>query len=185
MSELMGIEVMEDGYGGRVRLAISDFEDGITRQLPRNLQFGPHEPIGPLFGCSDDQATHLGESYCMPALDHAFAWRTGMVPHRTGLAVKEMGDWRSVWCGVPNLPSSLLRGIARKAGVHIYLDGDDVVYANALFLSVHARYAGLRQVALPAPATVVDAYTRQKIAERARTFGIYLERGETGSWLLE
>jgi len=121
----------------------------------------------------------------MPALDRDWQWRTGMVANKTGLAVKEFKDWCSVWCGVPNIPSPVLRGIAKKASVHIYLDTDDVVYASKLMLAVHTRYSGLRHIVLPGPSTVVDAFLRKTIAKNVKTFDVRIERGTTGIWLLE
>ena len=185
VSALTGIALADEGYGGRVRLAVTDFGDEITQNVPRNLQFGTYEPTGPLLWCVDKAARHLGEAYCMPALGKDWLWKTGMLAGKTALAVKELGDWRSVWCGVPNPSSSLLRGIARKAGVHIYLDTDDVVYANARLLAVHTRYAGTRSIALPRPASVTDAFTREPIAAKADAFEARMERGATGGWLLE
>lgn len=185
VSELTGIDIAEEGFGGKVRLAITDFEDHITRDVPRNLLFGANEPTGPLFWCVDKDARHIGEQYCMPALDRDWQWRTGMVANKTGLAVKEFKDWRSVWCAVPNLPSPLLRGVAKTAGVHVYLDTDDVVYANDLLLAVHTRYSGTRRVALPRPCNVTDAFTHKRIAANAAAFDIHMEKGTTGIWLLE
>jgi len=185
MSALIGIELAEEGLGGRIRLAITDFKDDITRGVPRNSPFGPHEPIGPLLWCVDEKARHLGEMHCMPAYGKDWKPKVGVFCNKTGLAAKELQDWRSVWCGVPNPPSSLLRGVARKAGVNVYLDSDDVVYANALFLAVHARYAGTRTISLPKTSTVIDAFTGENVARNARSFEVQLGRGDTGIWLLE
>ena len=185
VSALTGIALAEEGLGGRVRLALTDFEDEITRDVPRSLLFGTYEPTGPLLWCVDKDARHLGEEYCMPALDSDWKWKTGMLAGKTALAVKEFGHWRSVWCGVPNLPSPLLRGIARKASVHVYVDTDDVVYANAHLLAVHTRYSGVRRIALPRPSRVMDAFTREPIAANAGVFEIHMERGATGVWLLD
>jgi len=185
VSGLTEIDIVEEGYGGKVRLAITDFDNDITKDVPRNLMFGTNEPTGPLFWCVDKNAQHMGEQYCMPALDRDWRWRTGMVANKTGLAVKEFKDWRSVWCGVPNIPSPLLRGIAKRAGVHIYVDTDDVVYANKLLVAVHTRYSGKRHIVLPKPSAVVDAFTRKTIARNAKAFDVHMERGTTGIWLLE
>jgi hypothetical protein len=184
VSDLTGIKIVEEGFGGKVRLAITDFENDITKEVPRNLLFGTNEPTGPLFWCIDKDAQHIGEQYCMPALGSDWQWRTGMVANKTGLAVKEFKDWRSVWCGVPNIPSPLLRGIAKKAGAHVYVDTDDVVYANALLLAVHTRYSGARHIVLPRRSTVTDAFTRKTIAKKTSAFDVHMERGTTGIWLL-
>ena len=185
VSALTGLHLVEEGFGGRVRLAITDFEHPITQDVPRGLRFGVNEPTGPLFWCVDKDARHLGEQYCMPALDRNWQWRTGMVASKTGLAVREFADWRSVWCGVPNVPSPVLRGVARTAGVHVYVDTDDVVYANALLLAVHTHYAGTRRIALPKRSSVRDAFTGKTVAANTDAFELRMERGATGIWRLE
>ncbi|MFC1461522.1 hypothetical protein ACFLQR_03265 [Verrucomicrobiota bacterium] len=178
MSELMGIELAFEKSAGRPRLAITNFEHPITRELPRGIQFSTPEKIGPLFWCADTEAISLGEIYAMFGL------------YKTGLAVKEIKggapekDWKSVWCGVPNLPSYLLRGIARFAGVHIYSDANDALYANNVLLAVHTRYAGLRTIRLPKPMNVIDAFTGDDVARGASSFQAHLDRGCTGCWLL-
>lgn len=99
-------------------------------------------------------------------------------------AVKRMRDWTSVWCGVPNMPACLLRNIAKFAGVHIYTEGDDVVYASNSLFAVHARYSGERIIHLPRPCTVVDPFTDNTIAKGVQSFTVALRRGQTGLWLL-
>jgi len=101
------------------------------------------------------------------------------------LAVKDMGDWTSIWCGVPNMPACLLHNIAKSARVHIYTEGDDVVYAKNSLLAIHARYSGERTVYLPRRYTVVDAFMGEILAKDAQSFEVMLNRGQTGLWLLE
>ncbi len=164
----------------RPRLALTNMDHDITRGLPPGLSFGTHDPIGPIFFCDDTEAAILGQL-------------TGMRGQRPthneidggpGLAVKDMGTWRSVWCGVPNLPAPLLRGIARWAGVHIYSDQDDVVYATHSLLAIHARHSGQRSVLLPKALDVVDAFTEQPVAKGVREFQVNLAPNQTGLWLI-
>lgn len=48
---------------------------------------------------------------------------------------------RSIYCAIPNFRAALLRRIAREAGVHIYLDADELLFAdrNWILLSSGAR----------------------------------------------
>ncbi|MBN1808360.1 MAG: beta-galactosidase [Planctomycetes bacterium] len=185
VSELTGMEIVEGGLGGKVRVAVTDFDDEMTKEMPRNQVFGSNEATGPLFWCVDADAKHLGELYCMPAVGTDWRPCEGMIAGKTGLAAKEFGDWRSVWCGAPNVPSALLRGIARKAGAHVYVDTDDVVYANSRMVAVHARYPGPRHVMLPGAAKVRDAYTGKTVADGAVSFDVMMARGETRVWVVE
>jgi len=183
-SELTGMKIRAYNGGGRLRLTLCDVGHPITRGIPPGLQFETLDDTGPIFYVEDRDARVLGMTDVIPVVNSEGKYQSGseILP---GFAVKEMTGWRSVWCGVPNLPACLLRNIARAAGVHIYDDGDDFVCANDFMLSVHARYAGVRRLMLPQPSTVTDAYTGKKVAEHVSEFEVFLERNETGLWLLD
>ena len=178
VSQLVGMRLRMEPDQARPRLALTTRDHDITRGLPPGLRFGPHNPIGPIFFCDDPKATVLGRLTGMRGHTHY------EIDGGPGLAAKDMGTWRSVWCGVPNLPAPLLRGIARWAGVHIYSDQDDVVYASHSLLAIHARHAGQRTVLLPRPLDLADAFTGQAVARGAREFRVVLGCGQTGLWLL-
>jgi hypothetical protein len=72
----------------------------------------------------------------------------------------DVGGWKVIYSGSPNLPAALLRLFAVEANVHMYVGqehvGDSVVAAGNS-LMVHAQTAGTREVTLPViAATVVD-----------------------------
>ena len=78
----------------------------------------------------------------------------------------EYADWASVYSAAPNLPSPVLRGIARYAGVHLYSEAGDVLYATPQLLCVHTVAGGARTFALPRQVEIVyDLYERQVIAQ--------------------
>ena len=64
-----------------------------------------------------------------------------------GMAVKDMGDWTSIYVGSLHVPHELLAPIADRAGVHRYSEAGDIVYANDHFLAVHTPQV-LRQARL-------------------------------------
>jgi hypothetical protein len=49
------------------------------------------------------------------------------------LAMKSLPGWTSVYTLNPVLPASFLRALARHAGVHVYNDQDDTLYASRSF----------------------------------------------------
>ena len=49
----------------------------------------------------------------------------------------------------PNIPAPVLRGLARFAGVHLYSEAGDVLYATPELLSVHTVAGGRRSFSLP------------------------------------
>ena len=184
VTEITGIKLAAKHLGGRLHLTLCDMDHEITKGLDPGLEWVSWGAFGPVFYCVDSEAGVLGMLKAVPATDQQGKAKTAVL-FKPGLAVKEMDGWRSVWCGVPAIPAGVLRGIAGAAGVHIYTPGNDVVYANRFMVAVHTRYAGKRVISLPHPASVTDAFTGEKIAEKAKTFEVHLDQFETGIWLLD
>ncbi len=74
-----------------------------------------------------------------------------------GLARKRHQGWTSVFSSAPCLPSNLLRELFRQAGVHIYAEEGDVIYANRSMLAVSASSSGTKVLTLPKAGILVDA----------------------------
>jgi len=163
-------------YATLIRLS-----DPITQGLDPKLQWGVKDgPYGPVIFAEENQGMVLATLHAPAGKDEKSETLS-----RPGLVVKQLPQWRSVWCGVPDVPATLLRNIARTAGVHIYTDSDDVLYANRFMVAVHTRQAGKRTIHLPNKATLIDAFSGKKVAENVDKFEVELGRYETGFWLIE
>jgi hypothetical protein len=80
---------------------------------------------------------------------------------------KARGDWTSILVSTPRLPSDVLRSIAREAGVHIYNDQPDALYANDNLLAIHAgEKGGERTLSLPRRAQVVELFSGRVVSEK-------------------
>ena len=55
---------------------------------------------------------------------------------------KHIENWPTCCASEANWPASAPRELARSAGVHIFHDGNDVLYAIRSVLVLHARQAG-------------------------------------------
>ena len=80
----------------------SAYGTGVDREAylrPPKIEYMPETAIRPAFYVDDPQAQVLG-----------VARSTG----KPGLAVKDFGEWRSVYSSAPLLPWPLLRDIARE-----------------------------------------------------------------------
>jgi hypothetical protein len=65
----------------------------------------------------------------------------------------------------------VLRNIARWAGVHIYSDAGDVLYANKCLLGVHTVAGGERVFRLPRRAEAIyDLFEQKIIAQNVSEF---------------
>jgi hypothetical protein len=165
MEKLTGIRLARSAKPPALRVSIKaargEFAgcDGVS--------YGPGRKIDPAFHSIDEKAQVLGR-----------------LPDGTaGLVVKDCGGWTSVYSAAPNLPPAFFRALARKAGVHVYLEADDLVWAARDVLAVSVNRKGRREVRLPAPRHVYDVYRKEKLG-RAERFGVDFRRHGTRLFLL-
>jgi len=101
-----------------------------------------------------------------------------------GLVAKALDGWTSVYSSAGPLPPALLRNLARLAGVHLYLDTDDIVYANQSFLAVSTNAGGVRRIRLPRVTDVVDAFSGNVLARQADAYEVELPQASTSLFFL-
>ena len=177
MSELVGMRLREhtssESYSYRPYLRLLDAAHLYTLGVAAGTPLFSAEDLSVIFRVDDPDATTLGlGGYYFDVLRPAFA-------------VKQMGDWTSVYCSVPVLPPAVLRNIARQAGVHIYSDMDDFVAANNWLLTVSAAIAGPRTLRIPRKATIVDAMSNEVVARATDIVDVDMKFGQTAMWKLE
>lgn len=184
--DLTGMEIFyqkaiydPSGYGCPLYLYITDFNHPITRGIPSNTFFGTTNSIGPIFYCDDPTAKTLGR--LLPTHGGALEY-CGC--EWSGFAVKEFKNWKSVFIGVPNVPSNILRNIAYYAGAHVYCDDDDVVYANKKFLAIHTNNGGYKRIKLPKRSDVYDAFSEEIVAKDVEEFTDHLPQYATKLYFL-
>jgi beta-galactosidase len=94
------------------------------------------------------------------------------------VAAKKIGNWTSVYSGTLQLPASLLRDLAKRAGVHIYSNQDDVIAAGNGFVSVHASSGGPKLLIMPSNCDLTDSVTGETLG-RGRSFRFEMKEGDT------
>lgn len=190
ISALTGIRLAEEMTPGELHVDVTNREHPITAGLPARLAYGTDERVEEIIRYYDHQVylkdpRDPGLQRDLPGFrvsprfyaddpEAAVLGTMGAGVDGPGLVVKEVDGFRSIFSGAPILPSSLLRGIAREAGVHIYSDAEDVVTANRGFLSIYAPRGGTRTVRLPDPATVVDLLEGDTLALDVTEFELEL-----------
>lgn len=101
---------------------------------------------------------------------------------RTGdpeFVAKTIGRFRSIFSASPAPSGAILRRLLAEAGVHIYLDTDDAVYASSAVLAVHARDAGRKRIRVPGTTTLFDLLNEVEIQAPGGKATVYLEKGGT------
>jgi len=165
---------LPSGSGGPLQLYLTDFNHPITKGISSGTFFGTDSAVGPIFYCDDPTVKTLGR--LLPAPEGIFC--------PPGFTIKEFDDWTSIFIGAPNVPSSILRNIARYAGCHIYCDDDDIVYASKYFLSVHASKGGYKKIQLPRKSDVYDVFDEKLIAKDVKEFTCQLQQYDTRLYFL-
>lgn len=134
-----------------------DFFQSTQEWLPWPL-LGDRElyKFSPFFTVDDPEATVLG---------------TLRGAAGAGLALrKTAGGMTSVFSAAPCPPPELLRGIMRHAGVHLYSDRCDIVYAHEGLVALCCHGAGERTLYLPRPVDLYEAMDGALLARNARQY---------------
>ncbi len=69
----------------------------------------------------------------------------------------------NVFCGTTELPASLYRALARRAGAHIYSDVDAHVWARGPYLGIHAVQSGVLEIKTASSGEVKNALTGESM----------------------
>ena len=154
-------------FGDCVLNNTAGYCDGIS-----GLSYGFREfnSVAPNIAISDPNATVLG---------------TYSDGKGASLAVKNMGDWISIYSTVTDLPAQLLTNILKKAGVHIYNSNrNDILSVSNEYISVHARYGGKRTITLPENCAIYDVFNHKTVSLDANRFTFDLENNSTALFRL-
>ncbi|MDB5237766.1 MAG: hypothetical protein JWM46_36 [Candidatus Kaiserbacteria bacterium] len=78
--------------------------------------------------------------------------------------------WTSLWFESVDLPPGVFRDIARGAGVHIYSETNDPLYANKSFLTLVAGSGGHKKIVFPSPVTVHELISDQVLQANTTSY---------------
>ena len=111
---------------------------------------------------------------------------TGFEFGAPGVNVTDMDGHRSVYIATgPDLTVPALKDIARKAGIHLYSEYEQPVYANSKFLAAHTATGGVQKIRLPRNSTEVrELFSGRVIARNCTEFEYTFQGPDTAlfSW---
>ena len=134
------------------------------------LNFGTEGSAGPVFFAQDPKAKVLGRL------------RDG---GEAGFALRDHGDWRSIYLSMHNFNPALMRNLTRFAGASVWCETNDVVYANRSMVCLHTASAGKKRIKLPAKAIVTDLMTGKRNDRPTQTIDITMPAYRTMAWRTE
>lgn len=158
MAETTGFRFKARKDRWALRSAITNFRHPITADLPQTMHWGSDRFVEPLVVGDDPEALVLGNVVINEGR------------HEDGFLLKQFKNHTAIWCAAQGLPAQLLRNIAKYAGVHIYNEEGDVLYASREFIMLHSLKGGSRTVKLPCHADVYDTVRNIKVASDTLEF---------------
>ncbi|MBN2450082.1 MAG: beta-galactosidase, partial [Lentisphaeria bacterium] len=135
------------------RLADSDRPLSVTLEgdrvagIPAGTSYGISQSVNPVFAATAGDVEVLGR----------------LPDGSPGLVLRRFPSWTAVFSAAPLLPARAWRALAQQAGVHLYIDTPDVVWASGDVLAVCVDEPGQRVLHLPRRAEVLDLYTGERI----------------------
>jgi hypothetical protein len=100
-------------------------------------------------------------------------------------AMVPRGKGRIILSAVPAASPALYKLAARIAGVHLYSDTDDALYASGEFLVIHTREAGMKRLRFPHLVTQVkEVFTGEVIARNVTEVTVNLPAKTTAVYRL-
>lgn len=168
-AKLTGIKTAMEEKSGPLLVKINKQGGAFLSTVIEGFQYGTQNTIGPLLYADDQSAEVLGivKGHGVP-----------------GLVKKTVNGLDVYYSSAPTLPSSLLRGIASRSGVHIYNYWDDALYVNKSFISIHTGTSGIRNIRLQENSDVYDVYNNKLIARNVSRFSVDLPVRHTTLYFL-
>ncbi len=157
----------------------------VEQPVPLRMRFAGSDPLAAGLPEKTYGSTRPVTPVCLPDDPEASVLAV-LEDGRPALVVKRFPDWTAVYSAVPTLPGALLRRIAGEAGVHLYIETPDVVWACKDMLAVSVHQPGKRTIRLPAARTIRDLYGgNAEIAARARSMEVEFGARTTRVFVLE
>ncbi len=97
---------------------------------------------------------------------------TGVEYKTQGPVTVDRGDWTSIYAfEYKTMTSEMLKAVMKQAGVHLYTDGPEPVYANQRLLAIHTKDGGKKRVKLPRVCKrVKNLFDGKTVAENVSEF---------------
>ena len=168
MSDIIGIDVTLDGTNRTLSAIISDkrhwLTDGIQGWFYGNT--GSRDVVSPTAIITDSKANIL--AYMSDNSEQA------------ALAVKEMGDWTSIFSSVPSLPTEMIRNLLKERNIHTYSENNnDIIFANSNYVGINCAYGGDKEIKLKGTYAVYDVYAQKTYSLSTNIINVTMENNST------
>jgi len=105
--------------------------------------------------------------------------------NKTAVAMRDFGDWKSVFYGGVGMDAFFFNALAKQAGAWVAMPPGNAVYGNQHFLTIHALYPGEKKIQLLTPSKVTDLADGKVLSANTQTLDIEMKYGETRWFYLQ
>ena len=100
------------------------------------------------------------------------------------VAIKDTGEYTSIYYGAKVMRSDFIKSVARYAGVHLCIETDDVFYFGNGLMTIHASSTGRKKIRLPKKYKITESYSGVEYGVTDE-ITIDMKKGETQSFYYE
>ena len=104
---------------------------------------------------------------------------------KTAVAMRNFGNWKSVFYGGIGMDAFFFNALAKEANAWVATPPGNAVYGNQHFLTIHALAPGNKVVQLLAPSNVTDLTDGKVLSSKTQTLNLEMKYGETRWFYLE
>jgi len=104
---------------------------------------------------------------------------------KTAVAMRDFGDWKSVFYGGIGIDAFFFNALAREANAWIATPPGNAVYGNQHFLTIHALYPGEKKIQLLTPSKVTDLADGKVLSPNTQMLDVEMKLGETRWFYLQ
>ena len=98
---------------------------------------------------------------------------------KTAMAMKRYRGFCSVYCAAHVLRAELLASLAEYSGCHLFLKGDDCLYANENFVAIHALTTGMKVIRFKRQCNPYEVYEKRFYGNATQEIQLEMRKGET------
>jgi hypothetical protein len=159
--EADGFDVPTESFGSDIPYRFfQDKQEWLSWKLGENRD---NYRFSPLFTVDDPEAETLG------------TLRAARAP---GFARKKVGNMTSYYSVAPCPTPEIFQEIFRQAGVHLYSETQDIIYANARYVTFCANGDGQKVLKLPKAVELFDAFEDRKLSNATDSYTFEAKHGQ-------
>ena len=104
---------------------------------------------------------------------------------RVHTAITNSGSFTSIYIGTAGCPAQMIRNIIAHAGLHLYINSDDLLLTDTHYLAINASTPGTKEITLPPNTVLRNILTDQILTPTNNIVQQTLQLGETRQYYIQ